>query len=357
MKKSTRWALIVALVAATGVAMVLAFLLSIATDNRLFYEKHFQWLFWVNLLVAGLLMLVIGIAATRLLVRVQRGKFGSRLLLKLAAIFALVGVLPGVLIYTVSYQFVSRGIESWFDVKVEGALDAGLALGRGTLDAQVNDLASKTQLAADRLGEGRGRHPGPGARTLARRPVGAERGHRQQHGPGAAVGRSLLRVAGARSAVARAAAQCPRWARSGTTGRSRRRQCDHRRTRGCRLGQPESRTGAHPGAGLPAQHRHRADTAGALLDGDDAAAHRAGQQRTRGADGLSRIPAALTGPRGSARDVHRHADADTDSCGVRCAAAGLDAVESDRQAAADAGRRCAAGCARRPGGQAGVRLA
>ena len=156
MKKSTRWALVVALVAATGVAMVLAFLLSIATDNRLFYEKHFQWLFWVNLLVAGLLMLVIGIAATRLLVRVQRGKFGSRLLLKLAAIFALVGVLPGVLIYTVSYQFVSRGIESWFDVKVEGALDAGLALGRGTLDAQVNDLASKTQLAADRLGEGRG---------------------------------------------------------------------------------------------------------------------------------------------------------------------------------------------------------
>ena len=156
MKKSTRWALVVALVAATGVAMVLAFLLSIATDNRLFYEKHFQWLFWVNLLVAGLLMLVIGIAATRLLVRVQRGKFGSRLLLKLAAIFALVGVLPGLLIYTVSYQFVSRGIESWFDVKVEGALDAGLALGRGTLDAQVNDLASKTQLAADRLGEGRG---------------------------------------------------------------------------------------------------------------------------------------------------------------------------------------------------------
>jgi len=156
MKNSTRWALFVSVVAATGVAMVLAFLLSIATDNRLFYEKHFQWLFWVNLLVAGLLMLVIGIAAVRLLVRVQRGKFGSRLLLKLAAIFALVGVLPGVLIYTVSYQFVSRGIESWFDVKVEGALDAGLALGRGTLDGQVNDLATKTQLAADRLGEGRG---------------------------------------------------------------------------------------------------------------------------------------------------------------------------------------------------------
>ncbi|MEP6876978.1 MAG: ATP-binding protein, partial [Burkholderiales bacterium] len=44
-------------------------------------------------------------------------------------------------------------IESWFDVKVETALDAGLNLGKGTLDAIVNDLASKTRLAAERLGE------------------------------------------------------------------------------------------------------------------------------------------------------------------------------------------------------------
>ena len=156
MTKATRWAWIISLVAATGAGLVLTFLLSIATNNRAFYERHYTWLFWVNLVVAGLLVLVIGMAAVRLLVRVQRGKFGSRLLLKLAAIFALVGVLPGVLIYTVSYQFVSRGIESWFDVRVEGALDAGLALGRGTLDAQVNEMAKKTQLAAERLGEARG---------------------------------------------------------------------------------------------------------------------------------------------------------------------------------------------------------
>ncbi|MDL2336263.1 MAG: ATP-binding protein [Pseudomonadota bacterium] len=156
MTKASRWAWIISLVAATGAGLVLTFLLSIATNNRAFYERHYTWLFWVNLVVAGLLVLVIGIAAVRLMLRVQRGKFGSRLLLKLAAIFALVGVLPGVLIYTVSYQFVSRGIESWFDVKVEGALDAGLALGRGTLDAQVNDLANKTLFAAERLSEGRG---------------------------------------------------------------------------------------------------------------------------------------------------------------------------------------------------------
>ncbi len=77
-------------------------------------------------------------------------------MIRLAGIFALVGVLPGALIYTVSYQFVSRSIEVWFDARVQGALDAGLNLGRGTLDALVTDLGTKTRAAADRLGEVRG---------------------------------------------------------------------------------------------------------------------------------------------------------------------------------------------------------
>ena len=153
MTKASRWAWIVSAFAATGAGLVLAFLLSIATNNPTLYERHYVWLFWVNVTVAAVLVLVIGLAGVRLLVRVRRGKFGSRLLLKLAAIFALVGVVPGVLIYTVSYQFVSRSIESWFDIKVETALDAGLKLGKGTLDAVVSDVAAKTRLAAERLGD------------------------------------------------------------------------------------------------------------------------------------------------------------------------------------------------------------
>jgi nitrogen fixation/metabolism regulation signal transduction histidine kinase len=73
--------------------------------------------------------------------------------LKLAGIFALVGVLPGVLIYAVSYQFVNRSIESWFDVRLASALEAGLNLGRGTLDGLVADLSVKTRDAAERLSE------------------------------------------------------------------------------------------------------------------------------------------------------------------------------------------------------------
>ncbi len=153
MTRATRWAWIVALVAMTGGGLVLAFLLALTTNNRVLFERHYEWLFWLNGAVASLLALVVGIAAVRLFLRVRRGRFGSRLLFKLAGIFALVGVLPGLVIYTVSYQFVSRSIESWFDVRVEGALDAGLNLGRATLDAASNDLARRTRSAAERLGE------------------------------------------------------------------------------------------------------------------------------------------------------------------------------------------------------------
>jgi nitrogen fixation/metabolism regulation signal transduction histidine kinase len=152
---ATRWTWIVALVAATGAALVLAFVLAVGTQGGGFYERHFIWLFWVNVAVAAVLVLVIAIAGARLVLRLQRRKFGSRLLAKLAGIFALVGLLPGLVVYTVSYQFVSRSIEAWFDVRVAGALDAGLALGKGTLESLTADLAGKARAAAERLGDTR----------------------------------------------------------------------------------------------------------------------------------------------------------------------------------------------------------
>jgi PAS domain S-box-containing protein len=154
--RATRWAVLVSSIALAGAAVVLAFLLAIATRNSIFLERHYGWLLPVNIALAVLLALVIAIALGRLATRIRMGKFGSRLLLKLAGIFAIVGLVPGLLIYTVSYQFVTRSIESWFDVQFEGALDAGLNLGRSALDVQVRELEAKARLAAERLAEVRG---------------------------------------------------------------------------------------------------------------------------------------------------------------------------------------------------------
>ena len=135
------------------IGLLLLYLLAKATNSGEMYEQNYTQLFTINLVVAGALGVLIAWAAWRMYQRLRQGRFGSRLLLKIATIFALVGVAPGLLIYVVSYQFVSRSIETWFDVKVEGALDAGLALGRVTLDTLSNDLAAKARVAAEQLSE------------------------------------------------------------------------------------------------------------------------------------------------------------------------------------------------------------
>jgi nitrogen fixation/metabolism regulation signal transduction histidine kinase len=123
--------------------------------------------------VAAVLLAAIGWIVVRLFLRLRQRKFGSRLLLKLAAIFALVGMFPGLTIYVVSYQFVSRSIESWFDVKVESALAAGLNLGRSSLDALAADLGNRTLQAATQMSLAKDSSPGLALERL-REQIGAK---------------------------------------------------------------------------------------------------------------------------------------------------------------------------------------
>jgi nitrogen fixation/metabolism regulation signal transduction histidine kinase len=149
--RRVRRAITVGALAMVVIGLVLLYMLMQATNNRELYEANYAKLFTVNVAVAALLLSAIVWVAYRLRVRLKQGRFGSRLLVKLATIFALVGFTPGLLIYVVSYQFVSRSIETWFDVKVESALEAGLNLGRVTLDTLSLDLVSKSRLAALQL--------------------------------------------------------------------------------------------------------------------------------------------------------------------------------------------------------------
>jgi nitrogen fixation/metabolism regulation signal transduction histidine kinase len=123
----------------------LTYLLIRAVDHNSLSDQNIGNLLLLDGLIAAALFIVIVAMAWRLRQRLKEGKFGSKLLMKLAAIFALVGLLPGILIYSVSYQFVSRSIETWFDVRVESALDAGLNLGRTTLDKLSSDLSNKVR--------------------------------------------------------------------------------------------------------------------------------------------------------------------------------------------------------------------
>jgi len=146
-----KWTLGVGLAFIVAVGLVLLFLLTQATDNSELYERYYSTLVALNFAVAALLGGIVVWLLVKLWWRWRQGKFGSQLLVKLVAIFALVGLVPGALIYVVSYQFVTRSIESWFDVRVESALSAGLSLGRNTLDMLSTDLGARTLAAANDL--------------------------------------------------------------------------------------------------------------------------------------------------------------------------------------------------------------
>lgn len=132
---------------------ILLFLLASASSNTALFARHYPWLLGINAVVALLLLVRVG-WQLRGLWREYRDKvFGSRLKFRLMLMFALMAILPGVLVYGVSVQFVTRSIDSWFDVRVEKALESGLNLGRSALDALSADLLAKGRQMALELGD------------------------------------------------------------------------------------------------------------------------------------------------------------------------------------------------------------
>ena len=132
-------------------ALLLLGLLTGVSANTEFLNKYFVWLYSANIVVGGILVLVLVSLGVTMAIRWRQGYFGTKLIVKLAMIFGLVGVLPGAILYSVSLQFVSRSIESWFDVKVEAALDAGLELGRLSLDKSLLEFTNEGEGLAKQI--------------------------------------------------------------------------------------------------------------------------------------------------------------------------------------------------------------
>ena len=133
------------LLAALAIGGVLLFLLASASGNTAFFERNYPLLLGINGVIAALLFVLVLALIRRLVLRLRANQFGARMMMRFTIAFALMGVLPGVLIYIVSTQFLSRSIESWFDVRVDRALDSGLTLGRAALDNLKDDVSAKAR--------------------------------------------------------------------------------------------------------------------------------------------------------------------------------------------------------------------
>jgi nitrogen fixation/metabolism regulation signal transduction histidine kinase len=140
-----------ALVAGALAGLLLLGLLAWSTGNASRLAQYYDALLILNGVVAFALFAWVVALTTKLVRQIRRRQFGARLTARFALAFALIGVVPGALIYTLSVQFMSRSIESWFNVRVDTALEAGLNLGRAALDSLLADLDARARSMAPEL--------------------------------------------------------------------------------------------------------------------------------------------------------------------------------------------------------------
>lgn len=130
---------------------VLLYLLSNASANTAASGEYYTLLVTLNIALAVLLVVLIGVQLFSLYRNIRDRVMGSRFTLRLLGSFALMAIIPGLIVYMVSVNFLTRSIESWFNVKVESALEGGLNLGRTALDIMLADVKEKGESMATSL--------------------------------------------------------------------------------------------------------------------------------------------------------------------------------------------------------------
>jgi len=139
------------LVGLTVILLASLELMSNATENSATFGRLYSALVIVNL--AGLVILAALIAFNLIgLMRQRRaGVAGSRLATRMVLMFTLLAGTPVLVVYYFSLELLQRGIDSWFDVQVERALDDALELSRAALDTRMRELHRQSELMAAEL--------------------------------------------------------------------------------------------------------------------------------------------------------------------------------------------------------------
>ena len=142
---------IITTVAFIGIALLILLAKAIS-NSELISSDSFRILLALNILFICSLIVLITVQIFRLLNNIKTEITGSRLTLRLVMSFALMGIIPVLIVYLVSVSFLTKSIESWFDVKVESALEGGLTLGQKTIDILMRDIELKGKSIAYSIG-------------------------------------------------------------------------------------------------------------------------------------------------------------------------------------------------------------
>ena len=115
-------------------------LLASAAQYNSEIADYFSHLFVINILGVILLMVMIAANIYRLIKEVRQRQLGSRLTISFLITFGVLALIPLAIVYAFSIQFLNQSIDSWYDVKIEKALDDALLVGRNSMEAAKTDL-------------------------------------------------------------------------------------------------------------------------------------------------------------------------------------------------------------------------
>ena len=136
-------------------ALLLAslYLMSNATQNSEQFGRIYILLFVINVVELLILAGLIGVNLGTLIRQRRNRATGSRLTTRLVVMFVVLAVAPASILYYFSFDFIRRGIDSWFDVRVQEAMDDAMELSRTALDWRIIDVQRQTKQIAEDISE------------------------------------------------------------------------------------------------------------------------------------------------------------------------------------------------------------
>ena len=127
--------------------------MSDATHNSERFGQMYSWLLLVNAAALVILGALVVANLVWLIGRQRKKAPGAMMTTRLVVMFVILSVVPVSVVYYFSLQFLQRGIDSWFDVRIEKGLDDALVLSRAALDVRLRDVLEQTATMAEELSE------------------------------------------------------------------------------------------------------------------------------------------------------------------------------------------------------------
>ena len=141
------------LMGAAGVVLVLAslFLLTQTVQRSDDFDRLQDVILAINIVGGVILILILIGNLWRLLRDYRENVPGAKLKARMVGMFVGLAVLPLLVVFYFSIQFINRGIDSWFNVQVEEGLDNALTLSRAAIEFRKRQYLFATTKVAEQL--------------------------------------------------------------------------------------------------------------------------------------------------------------------------------------------------------------